>query len=92
MATKIYCAVADCAYNNDKNVCTAKSISLSDHDVQTVWDGQRRFQRCKTYTESPEYAEMKRRFLEIMEEDRKNELHKDFACQREAKEHAGKSN
>jgi len=66
MATKIYCAAADCAYNNDKNVCTAKSISLSDHDVVTLWDGRRRFQRCAMFTESERGREIRETMERLM--------------------------
>lgn len=52
MATKIYCAAIDCKYNNDKNVCTAKSINLSANSVMTVWEGRQEFNTCRTFEKS----------------------------------------
>ena len=60
---KVYCAAIDCEFNGDDGKCHAKSIALSDHSIQTLWEGRQRFQRCKTYQKSREAAEMKR-FIE----------------------------
>ena len=66
MATKIYCAAIDCEYNNSKNVCTAKDVSLSDHYVMTVWEGRQRFNRCKAYKESSFSREIREKLEQIM--------------------------
>ncbi len=50
--TKVYCADTSCKFNNDKGVCTQKSIALSWHSVVTVNDGRQEFSRCKTYEKS----------------------------------------
>lgn len=47
--TKIICANSLCKYNNDKNVCTAKTAEMSWHSVMTVHDGRQEFLKCKTY-------------------------------------------
>lgn len=57
-ATKIHCAKIECKYNSDRNVCTAKSIELSDHDVLTHWEGRQNFQRCKQFELSDEAKEI----------------------------------
>jgi hypothetical protein len=60
---KVYCAAIDCEFNGDDGKCHAKSIELSDHSIQTLWEGRQRFQRCKTYQKSREAAEMEK-FIE----------------------------
>ena len=47
--TKIICASVDCKYNNDKNVCTAKKVSMSWQSVMTVYEGRQEYLRCNQY-------------------------------------------
>ena len=50
--TKIYCGACDCKYNGDKGRCTAKKISLADSYYNTVYEGYKHFNICKTYEKS----------------------------------------
>lgn len=68
MATKILCAAGDCVYNNDKNVCTAKSINLSDYDVMTLWYARQRYQKCLTYQKSQHAIELEEKFKQFFEQ------------------------
>lgn len=51
---KVICAAGDCEFNNDDYICTASSISLSEHYIHTAHDGFQRFNRCRTYEQSEE--------------------------------------
>lgn len=56
---KLYCASFDCKYNDDHNKCTAKKVSLTACDIETLWDGRQSFWRCKQYEESEEAQKIK---------------------------------
>lgn len=62
---KIICANSMCKYNNDKNVCTAKTAEMSWHSVMTVHDGRQEFLKCKTYEMDEHYKEIENKFMEL---------------------------
>ena len=47
--TKITCAEVTCRHNDDNNVCQAKRVSLSAHNIATVNEGRQDFWRCQQY-------------------------------------------
>ena len=55
---KVYCAAMDCEFNDDDGKCHAKDIALSDHSIQTLWEGRQRYQKCKTYQKSKDAIEI----------------------------------
>lgn len=65
--TKIICANASCKYNNDKNVCTAKKISMSWQSVMTLHEGQQEYLKCKQYEMDDEYKRIYKSIREMME-------------------------
>ena len=65
MATKIYCAVDDCEFRNDKGRCTSNTVCLSDNSVMTAWDGRKRFNRCLTYQKSERAKEFEKKFAAL---------------------------
>lgn len=67
MATKIYCSAVDCEYVSKRGYCVLKHIDLSDHSVMTVWEGRQRFQRCRAWQKSKEYAEMEKLVAPLIE-------------------------
>ena len=73
MATKIYCAAVDCEFYRDDGRCMAKTVCLSDHSIMTVHDGRQRFQRCKNWQKSAEYATIEERFQSFIEKMNGNE-------------------
>lgn len=66
--TKIICANSLCKYNNDKNVCTAKTAEMSWHSVMTVHDGRQEFLKCKTYRMDDRSFELVEKLSELMRE------------------------
>lgn len=48
---RVWCADEGCLYNNEHR-CTAKTINLSWHSVETLWNGRKEFHRCRM-RESP---------------------------------------
>ena len=63
--TKIICANSLCKYNNDKNVCTAKTAEMSWHSVMTVHDGRQWFLKCKTYEMDERSKEIENQFMNL---------------------------
>lgn len=63
--TKIICANNLCKYNNDKNVCTAKTAEMSWHSVMTVHDGRQEFLKCKTYEMDERSKEIENQFMNL---------------------------
>lgn len=63
--TKIICANSLCTYNNDKNVCTAKTAEMSWHSVMTVHDGRQEFLKCKTYEMDERSKEIENQFMNL---------------------------
>lgn len=63
--TKIICANSLCKYNNDKNVCTAKTAEMSWHSVMTVHDGRQEFLKCKTYEMDERSKEIENQFMNL---------------------------
>ncbi len=62
---KIICANSLCKYNNDKNVCTAKTAEMSWHSVMTVHDGRQEFLKCKTYEMDERSKEIENQFMNL---------------------------
>ena len=63
---KVYCAALDCAFVSEDGKCHAKSISLSDHSVVTMWEGRQRFNRCKTWQESEHAKELRKQIEPLL--------------------------
>lgn len=63
----VYCAAADCKYNNNRNRCTAKRINLSWHSAMTLHEGRQEFLRCKNYEMSEESKEIAEKIRQMME-------------------------
>lgn len=63
--TNIICANSLCKYNNDKNVCTAKTVEMSWHSVMTVHDGRQEFLKCKTYEMDERSKEIENQFMNL---------------------------
>lgn len=63
--TKIICANSLCKYNNDKNVCTAKTAEMSWHSVMTVHDGRQEFLKCKTYEMDERFKDIENQFMNL---------------------------
>lgn len=61
--TKVICACVECKHNDDSRVCTKETIGLSNHYIQTIWEGPQQFWRCTEFEESERTKEIKR-FLE----------------------------
>lgn len=62
---KIICANSMCKYNNDKNVCTAKTAEMSWHSVMTIHDGRQEFLKCKTYEMDERSKEIENQFMNL---------------------------
>ena len=50
----VYCPCSECKHNGKNNKCTAKSITLSAHYVQTLWEGRQEFWKCKDFVMTEE--------------------------------------
>lgn len=66
--TKIYCADVSCEFNNDKGVCSQKTVCLGWSSVMTVWDGRQEFHRCKSYQKSKQSIEIESQMRKYMED------------------------
>lgn len=69
--TKIYCADTTCKYCKNQ-VCSKKSINLSQHTIMTLYQGRQEFNRCNK-EESEEYIELKKQWLELLFKNTKEE-------------------
>ena len=61
---KVYCASQECKYN-DRNRCTAVTISLSWHSVLTIFEGRQEFLKCKQFKMSERYKQIEEKFAEM---------------------------
>ena len=50
---KVYCARAECKYNK-KNTCKAKEINLRAWHINTVYEGFKQMEECRTFEMSEE--------------------------------------
>ena len=55
---KVYCARAECKYNN-KNTCKAKEINLRAWHINTVNEGFKQMEECRTFEMSEEAKKIK---------------------------------
>lgn len=66
MATKIRCAASDCIfYDMESGCCTAKSISLGDAYIHTVYNGVQHVNTCRSYHLSPEVETLASQLKEV---------------------------
>lgn len=63
---KLFCGASDCIYNNNRNRCTAKEVSLNDLSVMTLWEGRQHLWRCKQYEMSEEAKKIEKMMKEVM--------------------------
>lgn len=45
---KVICAACECKHN-DKGICVAKEINLSQGNINTVWEGRQDVWWCKMF-------------------------------------------
>lgn len=64
---KVYCAMTECKYNNDKTLCTADIIGLSYHSVMTYHDGRQEFLKCQQYEMSEDAKKLAEQIKKIMD-------------------------
>ena len=65
-AMKVYCASQECKYN-DRNRCTADTISLSWHSALTVFDGRQEFLKCKQFEMTESLKRFEKQFIDLLQ-------------------------
>lgn len=70
--TKIICARIECKYCKNRQ-CQAKEINLTADSIATLYNGRQEFNTCKTFEESEESKEFRKKFFEILFKGNNNE-------------------
>lgn len=63
--TKIICACCHCKFNSNGSICEKEEAHFEFHIVQTQFNGQQEFLKCKDYVETDDETYQKfKKYLE----------------------------
>lgn len=74
--SKVICCEVSCKYNNDNYECTNKKISLAMCSINTLYQGNQTYLKCKSYKErNDEWYKNVKELIEkcVKEENKTNE-------------------